>query len=85
MEKLFAHMLDNFDIINSKNCSFRACSNRIAKQVLIYEFQLNLVKKEIALLSMCRQHYPELSKIIKDLKALEPKKIIMTKSTEVLE
>ena len=82
MEKLLNYMLANFNMVNNKGCNFKACTNLTNKLVLVYEFQLNLVKKEIAILSLCKQHYPELSRIIKDLKALEPEKIIMTKTLE---
>ncbi|MBI4163001.1 MAG: hypothetical protein HY513_04920 [Candidatus Aenigmarchaeota archaeon] len=85
MEKLLNHMLTNFNMVNNKNCNFIGCGNLPDKRVLVYEFQLSLVKKEIAMLNLCKQHYTELPKIVKDLKLLEPEKIIMTKTLEVLE
>ncbi len=78
-------MLTNFNMINSKGCNFIACNNAPSKSVLIYEFKLNLVKKEIAILTLCKQHYSELGTVVKELKRLEPEKIIMTKTTEVFE
>ena len=78
-------MLTNFNMINNKNCNFISCKNLPHKRVLVYEFQLNLIKKEIAILYLCKEHYPEISKIVKDLKALEPEKIIMTKTFEAAE
>ncbi len=84
MEKLLSYMLTNFNMINSKGCNFVACNNNQNKRVLVYEFQLNLVKKEIAMLCLCKEHYMNLSRIVKELKALEPEKIIMTKTIEVL-
>ena len=82
MEKLLNYMLTNFNMINHKGCNFISCKNIPNRHVLIYEFQLNLIKKEIAMLFLCKQHYSDLSKIIKDLKLLEPEKIIMTKMLE---